>query len=729
MTCDPPPNSVSSLLTPWCSNCEAAVMKITLSDDLTAIIAQFDFPLSPNFFSTSTQFDNNVCFNILNQTTLSKLGINPMCIIDPDNEKQLILNLGRNPTIIPGDLIEFLPSSFGHKNCNSKLFYFFLNKLQKPSNPLAPLIQILPAYLFNPCDENIILMEQKLYDGLRSFISLSWSYIVQGQNGNGDIANFVTELTNLQLLDLTIPEKTLPIQSNVTLFVEVQNFVQKKNVFQIFIQIHAGQFPSVFSKFKLQYYPFESINLAFTLVSKSCIENSKISNDNSQYQINFMKQREIIQNLDLLTLILLNQLIPTQWNLIFKATLQVLGQLIYFSQLFQILQFNIILNKMQLFRLSQPEFSANLMEQRNCKNIQMIQIFLSYAKILISIIVNIRQLFRSNITRRMQGFQIEKIKINTTSSNQFFPKATFQPFTIQEWIVIATKNSQSYTYKIIIVDLEYDFKILDIDYNSGYLVRPVNNYEDLQFTFNIPFQNRQYLLDYQIAIIYDYQLISILRPQYYKYSFQLYDHYQQFNKGNKFNLYINVAEILRRFIVQGAPTLFQEYYLITEQTQTISCRFTQEKFATRSSMHKIDFESPLQAIFTARKHYHLNKYIGQHQKTIMQSKKLTMNITPFKFILFVKHKLIQNLKHLATDFKSEILQEVFNQLGQKQDAFVYIDCIVQKKFMIKKENSFPKHHKFTDYNYTNLTSFVLNLWINKVCFEEITTFNVGKTQS
>ncbi|CAK92593.1 unnamed protein product (macronuclear) [Paramecium tetraurelia] len=123
MTCDPPPDSVSSLLTPWCSNCEVAVMKIKLSDDLTAIIVLFDFPLNPNFFSI--QLDINACFNILTQTTLSKLGINPTCKLDPDNQQQLILNLGRNPTIIPGDNIDFLPGSFGHKNCNNKLLYFF----------------------------------------------------------------------------------------------------------------------------------------------------------------------------------------------------------------------------------------------------------------------------------------------------------------------------------------------------------------------------------------------------------------------------------------------------------------------------------------------------------------------------------------------------------------------------------------------------------------------------
>ncbi|CAD8187972.1 unnamed protein product [Paramecium octaurelia] len=82
-------------------------------------------------------------------------------------------------------------------------------------------------------------------------------------------------------------EKTLPILSNVTLIVEVQNFVLQKTAYQILIRTHAGQFPSIFSKVKQQYYPFESLNLTFNFVMKCCIENSKLSNDKSQYQTKF----------------------------------------------------------------------------------------------------------------------------------------------------------------------------------------------------------------------------------------------------------------------------------------------------------------------------------------------------------------------------------------------------------------------------------------------------------
>ncbi|CAD8161586.1 unnamed protein product [Paramecium octaurelia] len=534
MTCDPPPNSISSLLTPWCSNCEVAVMKINLSDDLTTIIVHFDFPLNPHFFTS--QLESNACFNILNQTTLSKLGVNPQCYIDPKNKRQVILNLGQNPSILLGDTIDFLEDSFGHTDCDSKLQYFIFNTLDQPSNPYAPVIQYdVPTYQLNPCEENIILMESKLYDGLRSFISVQWTFIVQGSNGNGDLENFVTELTNFQVLDLTIPEKTFPIQSNITLYVEVQNFVSEKNVSKILVQTHAGQFPSIFKKHKQYYYPFEYIKMSFIMNKKSCVGNSDIIKDTSQYQISFY---EIYRN-----------------NSNSRSSNMNFNDLINTNLLeLSIDSYSLSAYTAYTFQFTISDSSIQYYSQRN------ITIQIKSAGVLCAF----------NGTKKMQNYQEDldvqydwdedpslqievicleltsqkecenskkqKLQYNSTQTNQTFPKATMAPYTIQSWKVIATKNSLSYYYNINIIYLDYDFKILAIEYNSGYSVRPVNNYEDLQFTFNIPFQDRQYLLDFSIALIYDYQLISILKPQYYQYSFQLYDYYQQFNKGDKFNL-------------------------------------------------------------------------------------------------------------------------------------------------------------------------------------------------
>ncbi|CAD8139612.1 unnamed protein product [Paramecium octaurelia] len=104
------------------------------------------------------------------------------------------------------------------------------------------------------------------------------------------------------------------------------------------------------------------------------------------------------------------------------------------------------------------------------------------------------------------------------------------------WNVIASKKGRQYSFKYNVVFLENDFKTHYVSYSKGYAIRSINSYEKLQFDFNIPFQDRQYLLQYQIVIIYNFEVLKILEPQQYSQCFRLFDHYQQFNKGNQFNL-------------------------------------------------------------------------------------------------------------------------------------------------------------------------------------------------
>ncbi|CAK73909.1 unnamed protein product (macronuclear) [Paramecium tetraurelia] len=525
MTCDPPPNSISWLLTPWCSNCEVAVMKIKLSDDLATIIVLFDFPLNQNFFST--QLDINACFKLLNETTLSKLGINPTCNIDPDNQKQLLLNLGHNPTIIPGDKIDFLSGSLGHKNCNNKLLHFFLNIVENPTSPFAPIIKY----------DNIILMEQKLY--LMVYEVLFSCHGLLLCRGKMEMAIFLISLLNQQISNNWIQQSQKKHYQSNLIQLQLQKFktfFQRKHHIKYQFKHMQDNFP--------QYFPFESINLAFKLVKKSCIESSTLSNNNSQYQTKFYevyrnnsKSRPSninytdFVNSNLLEFNIQSYSLSSWTAYTFQLTVSD-SQIQYYQEqnvTIQIKSAGIFCQFNGTKKLLKYKDFTNIYIQ--CKDLDVQYYWNEDPDLLIKV-----SCLDLTSQKECKDSKQNNIQINSTQTTQFFPKATFLPFTIQAWIVIATKNSLSYSYKIIIVYLEDDFKILDIDYNNGYLIRPVNNYEDLQFTFNIPFQRRQYLLHYQIAIIYDYQLVAILKPQYHKYSFQLYDYYQQFSKGDKFLL-------------------------------------------------------------------------------------------------------------------------------------------------------------------------------------------------
>ncbi|CAD8099454.1 unnamed protein product [Paramecium primaurelia] len=63
---------------------------------------------------------------------------------------------------------------------------------------------------------------------LYRFIGIKWTYSVDESNGNDDFDNFVATLTSLQMLELVIPFQTLLKQSNITFYLEFQNFVAQK---------------------------------------------------------------------------------------------------------------------------------------------------------------------------------------------------------------------------------------------------------------------------------------------------------------------------------------------------------------------------------------------------------------------------------------------------------------------------------------------------------------------
>ncbi|CAK76763.1 unnamed protein product, partial (macronuclear) [Paramecium tetraurelia] len=128
------------------------------------------------------------------------------------------------------------------------------------------------------------------------------------------------------------------------------------------------------------------------------------------------------------------------------------------------------------------------------------------------------------------------IQINKTESVQVIPKQTIKPYTIQSWSVVASKNQYSDMFKQNIVYLDNDFKLLNVTYSKGYLMRAINNFENLEFTFTIPFEDRQYLVDYQVAIIYNFKLVQILLSEYFQQEFRMFDQFQEFTKGDKTNL-------------------------------------------------------------------------------------------------------------------------------------------------------------------------------------------------
>ncbi|CAD8189326.1 unnamed protein product [Paramecium pentaurelia] len=543
MSCDQPPNSVSHPDTPWCSTCEVAVVDVRFSDDLLSILVKFDFLLNPSFFTT--QFQDNVCLKILDYQTYQLLGKNPICYVDPDDDTILIMKVGQQVKIIPGDKIIFYDNYFGHQECERRLKIFIFNQIKNPINPVSPKISYdIPTYLINPCDDNIIPLKQKLNDGLRGLIGIKWTYSVSGSNGNGDLDNFVASLTSLQMLELVIPFQTLPKQSNITFYLEFQNFVTQKNIHIIKLQTHSGQFPTILWIQKLYYYTFETIFLQFQIKKKECSESAVAQIDNSEYILSLV---EVYRNDSNSRPSRVNYQESTRQSF-FNVTIQNYTLTSRIAYTFQQTTIDPLLNFSITRNITLEISSGGIFCQFNgTKKIQNYrkdtQIYISCRDLDtqydwnedLGIQINVECV---DLTLNSLCMDVNKkiIKVNKSDSIQIIPKQSIQPYTIQCWTVVASKQQYSYKFKQNIVYLDNDFKLLNVTYSKGYLMRPINNYENLDFIINIPFQDRQYLLEYQIAVIYNFELIKILQSEYFKYQFRVFDYFQEFTKGKQINL-------------------------------------------------------------------------------------------------------------------------------------------------------------------------------------------------
>ncbi|CAK55637.1 unnamed protein product (macronuclear) [Paramecium tetraurelia] len=544
--CDCPLDSISHIDTTWCSiliACEVAVIDVRFSDDLLSIKVLFDFSLNRNYFQS--QFQEKICYKFLADETIKQLGNNPDCFLDQENEKQIIIKLGSNATILPGDKIIFINYSIGHINCLAKISKFIFNYLNLPINLLPPLIEYdIPQYSLNPCDDNIILIKSKSQHGLRSIISIKWSYLLIGQSGNANLEDFVLQQTNLQQLDLYIPIQTLPKQSSVTFLVEFQNFIKQKGFQQIQIQTHSGQLPTILWQGKKQYYTFEIISLYFKILKKFCSDQTQIQKDRSQYQVSLVEIHRNRSN-SRSSRVKVSQIVSDNF---FEVNIE---------------KYTLSPNTAYTFKMDTQETSTSFSSTQN-QTIEIIQGGLLCQFIGTKKIQNYRKESIINIQCKDLDTQYKwnedpEIKIevsctdltknsfctnsnnmifqvNKTDSIQVIQKQSVKPYSIWCWNVIAFKQGRQYYFKYNIVFLDNDFKILDVSYSKGYAIRPINSYETLQFDFNISFEDRFYVLEYQIVIIYNFEVIKILEPQYFQYHFRLFDHYQYFNQGNQFTL-------------------------------------------------------------------------------------------------------------------------------------------------------------------------------------------------
>ncbi|CAD8134634.1 unnamed protein product [Paramecium pentaurelia] len=539
MNCIPPPNSIWYDNTPWCSTCQVAVVNSYLSDDLSMIIIHFDFPLNSKSFNSQIQV--NKCLQLFELISVQSFGQNSVCTLNPEDNKELLIYLGENSKINVGEAILFKNNSLSHINCETTIKTFIFATLQQPNYPFPPKISyLIPLHKLNPYADNQVYLQTIKNNGNRKLININWSCQVQSNEPSTMLNQFLDQINFLQEQNLLIPKLTLPSNAVLKFRIEYYNFILIQSYSEFTIYTHAGDVPQINIDVKPSYFVYETITIG---VSVGTLVQS-ISNDSSRYQIQLIEIDRYPQkssSSDLNTTIDSNSF-EMVYTTIPRYTLSNNS-----TYTFQVTAINLNSNKSQNLNFTFETKMAGLFCQFNNQGIQNIRRDLNleiYCEDFdstndrqsdpdINIEVACKDL---SFNTSCKNEQKQMINVNKTDYFQFIKKNSISTYTVQEWTVTVTKFQQISKFTQIIVYLDDDFPQLELQFNKGYIMRKINNYEQLNFTYLIPFEKKFHLLDLSITMIYDYQIIEILQPKFISHQFKIFNSINELNLGDNINL-------------------------------------------------------------------------------------------------------------------------------------------------------------------------------------------------
>ncbi|CAD8086016.1 unnamed protein product [Paramecium primaurelia] len=575
MECIPPPNSIWYDDTPWCSTCQVAVIKVYLSDDISKIIIHFEFPLNPKGFNS--QIEINKCLQLFEVETVLKFGQNSDCYINQKNNQELLISVGEYSKLKIGEEILFKSNSISHINCETTIEKFIFSILKMPINPLPPLIEYnVPHHKLNPFADNSVYLKSIKNNGNRKLDNIIWSCQVKASENSSTLREFLDQINFVQEYNLFIPKNTLPAGAEIQFKIQYDNFILISSYSEFIIYTHIGDLPQININVKPSYFVYETIIIGISAGNL----DQQISKDNYKYQIQLFEiDRFPLKSSS-------SQLnISVQSNSFEQINANIQQYTLSPNSTYT---FQVIATNLQTQKFQQQDFTINIpfgglicqFNNGGIQNIRQDLNLLIYCKDLdtkydwnddLDLLINVdcRDL---SLNSTCQTGQKQIIKVNTTDTYQFIKRNTISSYSVQEWTVKVTKFQQTQKFVLIIVYLDNDFPVLELEFNKGYLMRKINNFEQLNFTFLIPFDQKPQLLEFSIAIIYNYELIKIHQPKYVSYQFKIFDSIKELNFGDTINL-----KFLAQYTNSIMPSLYNLKLSINQPPQC------SKLFVTRSS--------------------------------------------------------------------------------------------------------------------------------------------------
>jgi hypothetical protein len=119
--------------------------------------------------------------------------------------------------------------------------------------------------------------------------------------------------------------------------------------------------------------------------------------------------------------------------------------------------------------------------------------------------------------------------LNTTDTKQFVRARTFAPYKSYLWTYQITDiNTDVYKFNAFIVVVELDIPKLSLDIPPGWSQRQINVNEQLDIKCNLDKDVNVDLIDFSTQVIYDFNIVGIIRFEYFKMRISVWEKFIDF---------------------------------------------------------------------------------------------------------------------------------------------------------------------------------------------------------
>ncbi|CAD8093460.1 unnamed protein product [Paramecium primaurelia] len=262
-----------------CGTCEYGVPYVKMKDSLDSMTINLGGVIAIKGINDPTIPSREVCQKLFNDDDFAKLGSGkPLCNVDPNNQKQVIVVFGNNAQFLIGNTITLnLKSVIGRKDCQS-IFYtnFLAAKINGPDVPAAAYVKFTGPQFSNLCSKIIFFPSQVFNDGGRGLTMKSWSIVsIEPDNSGvrGRIQVLFDAANAAKNNKIEIPPLMLSEYSKYVFKYTFTNFLNTEfsSDYTVSTTTYESPFVSIEELSPHVYYTNARIKLVGTIIHQSCL--------------------------------------------------------------------------------------------------------------------------------------------------------------------------------------------------------------------------------------------------------------------------------------------------------------------------------------------------------------------------------------------------------------------------------------------------------------------------